>query len=158
MATNPFGTVYGAQVQESADLDTRDVIFQNDYRVSTDFKSSHSNFVYNVANDTTEESTRITQKSDGLYSTGLVEMRVRDNAEMTLGVQVRAGIVEVEGADTIGTFTTEGLRFNNDDACIFFGENQEFCIRFISSTPSRLSFQYYNTASQSYVTKMSVLN
>lgn len=158
MSITPFGTIYGSQVQTSGDLDTRDVIFQNDYRVSTDFKTSHSNFVYNPTNDTTEESTRITQKSDGISSTGLVELRVRDNEEMTLGVQVRPSVLEFEGADTRAVFTPLGLRFNTDNACIFFGKNQEFRIHYVSDNPPRLAFQYYDSVLDDYVTKHSILN
>ena len=158
MTTNPFGTVYGNQIATSGDLDVRDVIFQNDYRASTDFSSSHSNYVYNVTADTTEESTRITHKSDSLSTTGLVEMRVRDGTEMTLGVQVRPGVLELEGADTRSIFTPDGMKFNNDDASIFFGENQEFRIHYDSSIPPRLTFQYHNTSLDEYVTKFSVLN
>jgi len=158
MATTPFGTIYGSQVQTAGDLDVRDVIFRNDYRASTTFSSSHTNYIYNSTNDTTEEATRISQKVDSLSTTGLVELRVRDGTEMTLGVQVQPSVLEFEGADTRCIFTPEGLKFNTDDASIFFGENQEFRIHYDSSTPPRLTFQSYSTLLNDYVTKFSVLN
>jgi hypothetical protein len=52
------------------------------------------------------------------------------------------------------TVATDGLSFNHDDACIYFGSSKNFRIKFIDGSPATLVIQAYSSALSDYVTKL----
>jgi hypothetical protein len=156
----PVGTVYGSKVDTAGDIVQRDVSFKEQYSVSGDNKSSHRHFVYNSALNTNEESSRIENFAHKTTrTTGEVIMRVRENIDyMKPILKVTPEVVVIESDTTTLSFAVAGMQFNSDDAGIYFGEEQEFRIIFDNSTPSRISFQNYDIATATYITRYSVAN
>lgn len=159
----PFGTVYGSKVSRSADVTSREPVFQNQYRViesdgSHTAKSSHGNFIYNSTNDTTEESTRVLMSTDSLQKTGAVSFKLRDDLSMVCALEFQPSLTTIQASGISTFFTPEGLKTNADESALYFGASQTFRIKLETGIPNRLLIQYYDSSSNEYKTKTSIVN
>ena len=77
---------------------------------------------------------------------------------MTTPLKIKHDTMTIGLDDNAATLDTSGLKFRSGSAGIYFGGNQEFRITMTTDTPSRLTFQNFDTTTQEYVTKYSVAN
>lgn len=155
----PSGTIYASRVEDSGDVVHSGTIYRNEYFTSSLLKANKAHYVHDEVLDEVNQTSSIQHKSDATGTTsGSINLRVKDADKMNTHVDIRPGETRIGNGDAISTIDVSGLRFNSDSAALHFGENQEFRIMMTQDTPSRLMFQSYDSSSEQYVTKYSVVN
>ncbi len=171
----PGGVDTAAQVEASGDVVLRDLVLKSSSQVTpkvpgdTTYGNS-SYFVYDAANGTTVEATRVTHGMDDAGETGSVSLNVLYTQPAGAKVMHRALRVDPSEAsfsaiDATGsleaTFDASGLRFNSDSGDVYFGAAQEFRIHFepaSGSDPSMLQIQGFSSETGGYVTRQLITN
>lgn len=149
----PSGTVYASRVQVSGDIITRDVLFRDEYLVSSGTNTKKNHFVYDSTTDEVIQTSSIKNNTDGTLG-----VMVKDSSIMSTPLKIKHDAMTIGLDDNTATLDTSGLKFKSESAGIYFGGNQEFRITMTTDTPSRLTFQNFDTTTQEYVTKYSVAN
>lgn len=126
----------------------------------------NSTWAHNTDDNTTVEMTRMVHTIDEASANATLSLGVR-HLDASSNYYIEPIIQGSYDATTISsqdaadatasaTFTYEGLRFDTEDAAVYFGASQEFRIRFVSGTPSFLQMQSYDSGSTSYITRMEI--
>ncbi len=144
-----------SQVESSGDIVIKDIVYSDDYHTTTEEYVSTSNYIL----DSTEvqEFSRVTYGTDSSKENGEISFQTLSTNSTTSSQTLPITINTVPEKTTItttvddsqitSTFGIDGLSFDSDTSSIFFGADSTFRIKYESSTPARLLFQYYNTVS-----------
>ena len=147
--TLPTGAVYGSRVETSGDISVGNITLSHSYRVcelGEILGSSDSVFV--SMDSGTIEATRIS--SQIANTTGTLAIGVRQDDKISGTLETSPTLTTISGA----VVDEKGLSF--DAACIYFGGEKTFRIKYDLSTPPRLLFQSLSSSGE-YVTKFSIL-
>lgn len=167
--TYPFDTttasnVVGSLGSQFAKNITCNVINVIGSKITGDSGSTYSSaWVYDTTTDTIAEATRIVHTIDetsenATISIGVLHTDASSNAFIEPVIQCApdATIISAQDASDNTVSTTinpNGISFDTDTACMYFGASQTFRISFEEGPPAILSIQSYDAGSGSYVTK-----
>ncbi len=157
----PLGTKYAKRVLSGSDFIIRDLGFQNMFQVREKTVGlttiPTSTYLYDPSSMEAFEYTRTesVQKNDNgeinfsLLTDGNMQTVLSTNSENTIFVN----------GECKTCIDSSGISFDSDDACLWFGYSRDFRIKYdSSSTYKKLLFQSFDTISQEYNTKMTIVD
>ena len=125
--------------------------------------TSSSSWMYDTDADTIAEATRIVHTIDEASASGTLSIGVRhtdaqSNAFIEPVITCASGSTTISAQDdsdnTVSTtIDPNGISFDTNDACIYFGAAQKFRIIFRDGSPSTLAIESYDADSGTYLTR-----